>query len=244
MNTSPMQLIPGILSLISGIYICAALYHLSFAARKIQTGLHLAFGVMCIMAAGYCFSELAIYRSLSIPSFILALKWLIGFGIAFMVTAVWFTVSFTDSLSRRPACMISIAGFILFAFNLFSPHGILIEKIHRFERMRLPWSEQIAFPDTALGWWTLVLWLFYLSVYLFVLYGCRRLWHDGRRRAALVLAGNVFFFLVAGLIDLAIDLRELRWVYLAEYRYLLCVISMAVYSSGQFRQPSGPIADG
>ena len=234
MDNAAMHMIPTLLSVISGIYICAALYHLCFAARKIQTGLHLTFGMMCIMAAGYCLSEQAIYSSSSIPSFVYALKWQLCFGIVFMTGAIWFTVFFADYPSPRPACLLSIAAIVLLTLNLFLPRGILIEKIHRFEHLSLPWNEQIAFPSTDLAWWTIILWLFSLTVYLFVLHGCRRLWSAGRRRAALVLGANVLFFLIAGMVDLAIDLRQLRWVYVAEFRFLLCVVSMAAYSSRHF----------
>ena len=232
----PMQLIPTLLSLTSGIYICAALYHLGFASRRIQTGLNLTFGVMCIMAAGYCLSEQAIYRSQTTEAFLLSLKWLIGLGIAFMVAATWFAVYFTNSAARRPAYLISIAAAVLFAVNLILPRGMLFTTVHRLERLQFSWNEQITFPDATLGWWTLVLWLFYLSVYLFVLNGCYRLWRQGRRRAALMLTINVIFFLIAGLVDLSIDLRKLSWFYVSEYRFLLCVISMSVYSSGQCRR--------
>ena len=117
-------------------------------------------------------------------------------------------------------------------------YGIIVDKIHRFERLRLPWDEQIAFPSTDLAGWTVILWLFSLLVYLFVLYGSRRLWSSGRRRAAMVLAANVLFFLIAGVVDLAIDLRKLRWVYVAEFRFLLCIVSMAVYSTRHFSRKS------
>jgi len=227
-------MITTLLSVITGIYICAALYHLCFAARKIQTGLHLTFGMMCIIAAGYSLSEQAIYSSSSIPSFVYALKSLIGFGIAFLIGATWFTVYFTDSPSLRPASLLTFAAVVLLTLNLFSPQGILIERIHRFEHLRLPWNEQVSFPSTDLAWWIIILWVFYLAVYLFILLGSRRLWSAGHRRAALVLAANVLFFLIAGVVDLAIDLRQLRWVYVAEFRFLLCIVSMAVYSARQF----------
>jgi len=233
-----MNMISTLLSITTGIYICAALYHLCFAARKIHTGLHLSFGMMCVMAAGYSLSEQSVYSSSSIPSFVHALKWQLSFGIVFMTGATWFTVFFTNNSSRLTVWLFGVAAIGLLAKNLFSPYGIIVDKIHRFERLSLPWDEQIAFPSTDLAGWTVILWLFSLLVYLFVLYGSRRLWSAGRRRAAMVLAANVLFFLIAGVVDLAIDLRKLRWVYVAEFRFLLCIVSMAVYSTRHFSRKS------
>jgi hypothetical protein len=36
--------------------------------------------------------------------------------------------------------------------------------------------------------------------------------------------------------DYAVDLRQIHWMYLAEYRFLPCVISMVIYTSKSIKQ--------
>ena len=234
MNNTALNLVHTLLSLLTGVYLCAAIYHLCIAARNRQKGLHLSFSVMCIMAAGYCLAAKAVYSSLSIPAFLYALRWQLLFGIVFMTCAVWFTVFFTNWPSRLPALLLSLAALGLIALNHFSSGGILVAQVQSFDRLILPWGETIAFPNTNLSLWAAALWTFSLAVYLFVIMGCRRLWQVGRRRAALVIAANVIFFLSAGLFDLAVDLRSLQFIYVAEFRFLLCVFAMFVYTYKHF----------
>ena len=185
---------------------------------------------MCTMAAGYCLAAQGVYSSVSIPAYLFTLKWQLFFGIVFMASVIWFVVYFTNWTSPTSAFVLSIWAFGLVTMNLILPSGILLDKVHLFDRLRLPWGEQIAFPNTELGLGTIVLWLFSLSVYLYVLFGSHRLWRAGRHRAAIVLAANVLFFICAGVVDTLIDLRRIRWVYVAEFRFLLCVVSMFVYT--------------
>lgn len=186
------------------------------------------------MAAGYCLAARAVYSSESIPTFLYALKCQLFFGIVFMASIIWFTVYFTNELSRLSASLFSLAALSLVVLNQLLPNGILIRTVHNFDRLRLPWGEHIAFPETDLSLWAAVLWSFSMAVYVFVIHGCLRLWRGGRHRAALALGANVLFLILAGLIDLTIDLRDVRWVYVAEFRFLPCVLSMAIYTSKNF----------
>ena len=231
METAVIQIIPFLLSIITGVYICAALYHFCFAVRRVNPGINTTFAIMCVFAAGYSLSEQAIYASSSIDQYIYALKWMVSWGIAFLASATWFMFFFNGSSSRSLAIWLNILAIILILANKLLPLGLLFREARHFEPLLLPWNEAIAYPQMEIGWGLLAQWLFAIFVYAFILNGCWHLWRQGRRRGAVVMSINVLLFLVAGIVDLGVDLRKIHWIYVAEFRFLCCVVSMAIYTS-------------
>ena len=231
METAVVQIIPSLLSIITGVYICAALYHFCFAVRGVNPGINITFAVMCVFAAGYSLSEQAIYASSSIDQYIYALKWMVSWGIAFLAGAIWFTFFFNGNISRSLAIWLNVLAVILIIANKLLPLGLLFKEARHFEPLLLPWNEAIAYPKMEIGWGMLAQWLFSLFVYAYILNSCWRLWREGRRRGALVMSMNVLLFLMAGIVDLGVDLRQVHWIYVAEFRFLFCVVSMAIYTS-------------
>jgi hypothetical protein len=231
-----MQITPTLLSILMGIYLCAAVYHFWVATKMKQTGIQLSFSVVCLMAAGYCLAAKGVYSASSIPAYLHALKLQVSVSCVFIAGVVWFTVYFANLTSRRFPILLSIVAGGLAALNQFLPAGIIVDTVHNLVYLRLPWGEQIAFPDTDVSQWAIALWSYSLTVYMFIFYSCYRLRQTGQRRAALVLFINVLSILSIAIYDLSVDLRQIRWMYLAEYRFLPCVISMVIYTSKSIKR--------
>jgi hypothetical protein len=188
------------------------------------------------MAAGYCLCQKAVYSTLTNQAYLHALKLQVSIGFVFMIGVIWFTVYFANWTSSWFPIALSIGAVGLAALNQFLPTGILVGTVHSFDFLRLPWGEQIAFPNTDVSQWVIASWFLSLTVYMFIFYSCFRLWQKGRRRAALVLFINVISIFSAAAYDFSVDLRLIHWIYLAEYRFLPCVISMAIYTSKIVKQ--------
>lgn len=226
-----MQIAPTLLNILIGIYLCAAGFHLWVAVKKNQPGVQLSFSMVCLMAAVYCQFEKAVYSAFTNQAYLQALQMQVSIGYVFMIGAIWFTVYFTGLKSRWVPIVLSIGAAGLVALNHSLSTGLHVSAVHDFDYLRLPWGEQIAFPDTEVSQWIIASWSYSLTVYMFVFYSCYRLLQKGRRRAALVLFLNVLSILSVAVYDSSVDLRLIHWMYLAEYRFLPCVISMAVYTS-------------
>ncbi|MEJ2284814.1 MAG: hypothetical protein P8X85_14595 [Desulfobacterales bacterium] len=226
-----MQITPTLLNILIGIYICAAAYHVWVATKKRQAGAQLSFSIVCLIAALYCQYEKAVYGALTDQAYLCALNRQVSIGFLFWIGVIWFAVYFADLKLRWFAIILSIGAAGLAALTYLLPTGIHLSAVHDFQYLRLPWGEQIAFPDTDFSYWAIVPWSYSLTVYVFMLYSSFRLWQKGRRRAALVLLINILSILSVAVFDYLIDFRLIHWMYLAEYRFLPCVFSMAVYTS-------------
>ena len=226
-----MQIVPILLNILIGIYLCAAAYHIWAAAKVKQPGAQLSFSMVCLMAAVYCQFEKAVYSALTNQAYLQALKMQVTIGFVFMIGVIWFTVYFAGLTSRWFSIILSIMAVGLAVLNQFLPTGIYVSAVHDYHYLQLPWGEQIAFPDTDFSSWVITTWSYSLTVYVFVFYSCYYLWNKGRRRAALVLFINVLSILSVAVYDFSVDLRLIHWMYLAEFRFLPCVISMAVYTA-------------
>ena len=194
------------------------------------------------MTAVYCQYEKAVYSALTTQAYLQALKMQVSIGFVFMIGVIWFTVYFAGLTSRWFPIILSIGAAGLVALNQLLPTGILVGAVRNFDYLRLPWGEQIAFPDTDVSQWVIASWTFSLTVYVFVFYGCFYLWQKGRRRAALVLFINVLSILSVAMYDFSVDLRLIHWMYLAEFRFLPCVFSMVIYTSKSKKQQAAGTA--
>lgn len=226
-----MQISSILLNLLIGIYLCAAAFHIWVAAKKKQTGIQLSFSIVCLVAAVYCQYEKAIYGALTDQAYLHAFKMQVSIGFVFMIGVIWFTAYFAELKTRWFPMMLSIVAAGLAAMNQLLPTGVLVGAVLNFDFLRLPWGEQVAFPDTEVSQWMILSWTYSLTVYTYVFYSCFRLLQKGRRRAALVLLINALSILSVAVYDFSVDLRLIHWMYLAEFRFLPCVISMAVYTS-------------
>jgi hypothetical protein len=105
-----MQIASTLLSILIGIYLCAAVYHFWVVAKMKQTGIQLSFSVVCLMAAGYCLAAKAVYSAFSIPAFLHAFKLQVSSRFVFLVGVVWFTVYYTRFKSRWFPIILSIGA--------------------------------------------------------------------------------------------------------------------------------------
>lgn len=154
----------------------------------------------------------------------------------FMAGVIWFTVYFTNPTSRVFPISLSICAAGLVALNQLLPGGILFAGVNNFDYLKLPWGEQIAFPDTNVSQWIFMSWSYYLAVFVYALVRCYRLLQSGLTRAVIVFGTNVVSLLLVTIFDISVDLRRIPSMYLSEFRFLPCVLSMAIYTSKNLKR--------
>ncbi len=183
------------------------------------------FALVAVFAGLMSLMEPGIYQATTVSALAGSLWWNVTFAIFFLGSFAWFLVSYTGVASRGLAWLITAILGVDLVIQVFSPFSLLYSEITSIETARLPWGETVAVavgPPTALRPLVEA-----PGLLLGVLFGFAvvRMWKTGvRRRALLLSAAFVPYFVLFSLWGPMVDLGIVTAPYLASFGFLFVIL--------------------
>ncbi|MFN6484821.1 MULTISPECIES: sensor histidine kinase [unclassified Nostoc] len=231
-----MTLVLIVLGIVTGICLYVGLFHLLIACGKLQTRLHLHFGLVCLGCVSYILALMLRYQAANVEDYIAAQKLVCSVGYIYAVTVVWFIAVFTKIKPVRLILVLNSLYAISLLINQISPTGILYSHVSSLSSVSLPWGESIYYPEGTLnplfGFQLLAL----NSNTIFAVSTCYLQYRRGEKQAALSLGVSLAIQIVAVQHDRLVDLEKIQFIYLTEFGYLSFAIIMSLRLSKDLMQ--------
>ncbi|WP_445636272.1 Histidine kinase domain-containing protein [Nostoc sp. DSM 114161] len=223
-----MTLVPIFLSIVAGICLYVGLFHLLIACGRLQTTLHLCFGLVCLGCVSYILALMLRYQAANVEDYIAAQKLVCFVGYIYAVAVVWFMAVFTKIKPVRLILVLNSLYVISLLINQISPTGIIYSHVSSLSSVSLPWGESIYYPEGTLN----PLFSFQLlalnSNTVFAVSACYLQYRRGEKQAALSLGLSLAILVAAAQHDRLVDLGKIQFIYLAEFGYLSFIVIMSL----------------
>ncbi|MFN6461378.1 MAG: sensor histidine kinase [Nostoc sp. DedVER02] len=231
-----MTLVPIVLSILAGICLYVGLFHLLIAYGRLQTTLHLCFGLVCLGCVSYIVALMLRYQAANVEDYIAAQKLVCFVGYIYAVTVVWFIAVFTKIKPVRLILLLNSLYAISLLINQISPTGILYSDVSSLSSVSLPWGESIYYPEGTLnplfGFQLLAL----NSTTVFAVSTCYLQYRRGEKQAALSLGLSLAIMIAAVQHDRLVDLGKIKFLYLAEFGFMSFIVIMSLRLSKDLMQ--------
>lgn len=220
----------------SGLCLYAALHHAFVAWRRPVDCTQFLFAVMCLVILMYIAAKAGAYQAETAQELVAARRWELLFALVFLAILPWFIAGYTGV---RPLWLLnglSILFAMVFVANLTLPYGISFVELPHFQRLTLPWGEQIA--DVRVlrrGAWHTAGWLGILVSFGYAIFACVRQYRRGARRMALILALGLVPFIGLTLFNLVVNLGWVQFAHTAEFGIMGLVVAMSFGLTGELR---------
>ena len=238
--TEQVSVFIPVLFIVIGISLFAGIQFITIGLYRRSEPIFLIFGFMCLLAAAFTSSQIAVYRAGTAGEMIAALRQRV------VVTCTWFPfffafVSFYTNW-RRMRPLIGLVSGVYFCFliiNLLLPNTIRLSALREIKLVQLPWGETLNIYSGPAGPWGLI----YLSADFFiVLWALARailLFREGEKKRGAVLGTYCFLQLAAGVYSaFVVDLGGFASFYVDEFAYLGIVIVMSFYLGNELQARS------
>ena len=223
-----MTLVPIVLGIVAGICLYVGLFHLLIACGRLQTTLHLCFGLVCLACVSYILTLMLRYQVANVEDYIAAQKLVCFVGYIYAVTLVWFIGVFTKIKPVRLILVLNSLYAISLLINQISPTGIIYSDVSSLSSVSLPWGESIYYPEGTLnplfGFQLLAL----NSNIIFAFSTCYLQYRRGEKQAALSLGLSLAILIVAVQHDRLVDLEKIQFIYLAEFGFMSFIVIMSL----------------
>jgi diguanylate cyclase (GGDEF)-like protein len=210
------------ISLFAGVH-----FFLTGLARR-QERVFLAFGLLCLLLAGYMLLSALWYRSASVEEVARIARLEMAVICLIYPTFVWFLGLYTNVKSPWAGALAAALPFgALLVINLWSPMSFLLSAIEPGEPLRLPWGEELSSYSLTTSPVAPYYYAATYSVFAWAIYRCFVLWRDGQRAKALPVVTYLLLQVATVAHAELIENLQLRSVYLGEFAFLGLVVLMS-----------------
>lgn len=224
-------------AVLAGLCLYAAIHHLWLGWRGPPQMVHLLFGVLCLVAAGYVLAKLGTYRAESAQALVEMRRMVVSLAAIFLGIFPWFVAVYAGEIRRASLLALSALSVFLLAANLVLPYGIFFAELPELHRITLPWGETVTdLRARQPNPWFYTALVFFLLSFLYAAHACVRQYRHGDRRRArsLGLALAVFFAFALG--NQAVNFGNLKFVHTAEFGFVAMVLLMNWSLSQELRR--------
>jgi diguanylate cyclase (GGDEF)-like protein len=207
----------GIALVVPGYFICAGI--LMFAAvvavvlglYRGRPWIYLAFAAACLASSGTAVATASYYLADSVAGAVAAQRWLATSTLAVTASLVAFVALYTEVRGRRGwiAAMGAAIAAVAIA-NHVLPIGVRYVSTESFGWVHLPWGESIFRLEGTAGGWSVAYRAITVVVAAWSLWQLARIYREGHRRAAALLAFCLVVLLLASLQGALIDFGVVR----------------------------------
>ncbi len=197
---------------------------------------HLLFAIALAAAAANALAEANMYRSDSIETMSMALRWYVTTSGLWGIATLWFIVVYADVSRGGKSFTAVITGLLILAMiiNIFSPASFLYAELTGLRKIMLPWGESFWLARGEANPLRLVTELALVTVLIVVAEGCYRIWvRKHHRRAALFGVAVIGFMGCFGTHAFLIDTGRLDSPYLSTFGFLALVGLMSYELAGE-----------
>jgi PAS domain S-box-containing protein len=226
-----------VLYCLSGICAYAALHHWLVAWRRPVERTHLLFAVMCLAVALYTVAKAGGYRADTAQTLVTMRRWDYSFALIVLSVLPWFIAEYTALRPRWLLTGLSVLFAATLAANLVLPYGVGFVEFPDFQRITLPWGEQVA--DLRVyrpSRWYGAAWLGILVVFAYSILACVRQHRRGARRRALTLALGIGLFITFTLFNQVVNFGLVKFTHTAEFGFIGLVIVMSLGLTNEMRE--------
>jgi diguanylate cyclase (GGDEF)-like protein len=218
----------------AGVSLFAGIHFLFTGLARRQERAFLAFGLQCLLLAGYLLMSALWYRATSVEEVARIARLQMALICAIYPTFVWFLALYSASHKAWVPTLAATVPFgALFTINLWSPLSFLYAGIAPADPLILPWGEELSRFHLT----TSAIAPFYYAatygVFAWALYRCQTLWRSGQHRKAWPVAAYLLIQLATVVHGELIDNLQLRSVYLGEFASLALVLLMSRVLGGE-----------
>ncbi|HEU4386962.1 MAG TPA: hypothetical protein VFV34_04130, partial [Blastocatellia bacterium] len=228
------------LFVVVGISLYTGFQFVTIGLYRRREPLFLIFGVMCLLAAAFTASQIAVYRAGTPGEMIAALRQRIATTCTWFPFFFAFVAFYTGMRSKRLWLMLVSAIFLAFiVMNLMLPNTIRLSELTEIRVIQLTWGETLHIYRGPPSLWGLI----YLATdFLIVLWALLRaliLVRNGERVRGAVLGTYCILQFAAGAYSaLFVDLWGFNSFYVDEFAYLSIVLGMSIFLGGELHSRS------
>jgi len=214
--------------IVCGICLAIGFLHLALFLRLSEQRSNLWFAVMCFSVAAGAFFEAAAYQASEVGTYNVVYKWQVTSQGLLWIAMVWFIAGFTGAARRWTAFAVTAAYVAAVLINLFSPFGILYDRIDALKATTLPWNESIVIAVGPANAWRVVADIGWLLLIYLVIECCIRLYRSGRKRRALFISASLLLCLGPAYIHgTLVDLGVLAPPFYVSFAFLTLLVIMS-----------------
>lgn len=214
--------------MVSGICFGTGLFHLFIGLRRQGADMvHFTFGLFALAYSGAVLTGLLMYRSATLPQYLMVDRWSGLFAGVTYIFLIWFVAVYTG-VQPMPL----LAGLTVLFGTLITAHitrpTLIHGQIMGIATLALPWGEQITFLEAAESGWEILFILTQLLTIGFLFYACIRQYRRGEQGAALALGAGVLFFVASIIFDMLIESGVINFVLASDFAFFGLAIVMSL----------------
>ena len=220
-------------------FLAFAIVHLLVWTRVRSEINHLLFAMTLAAAAANALAEANMYRSDSIESMTVALRWYVATSGLWATATIWFIVAYAGVTGVGRGFAVAISGVLASAMlmNFFSPASFLYTELTGLRQLTLPWGERFWLATGVNNPLRFITELALLAILVVVAVGCYQLWTKRQRnRAVLFGIAIVAFMGCFGTHAFLVDTGRLSSPYLSTFGFLAVVGLMSYELAGEVLQ--------
>ena len=200
---------------------------------------HFLFAITLASAAANALAEANMYRSDSIATMAVALRWYVTTSGLWAIATIWFMVTYARVTRVGRGFAIAISGLLILAMlmNIYSPASFLYSELTGLRQITLPWGEHFWLARGEDNPLRLVTELALGTVLIVVAEGCYRFWVRKQHTRATMFGIAVLGFMGCfGTHAFLVDTGRLNSPYLSTFGFLALVGLMSFELAGEVLQ--------
>ncbi len=212
----------------AGISLFAGVHFLLTGLARRQERVFLAFGLLCLLLAGYMLLSALWYRSASVEEVARIARLEMAVICLIYPAFIWFLGLYANVKTAWAEALVTAVPFgALLVINLWSPLSFLFSAIEPGDPLRLPWGEELSSFSLSTSAVAPYYYAATYSVFAWAIYRCFVLWRSGQRAKALPVVVYLLIQMATVAHAELIDNLQLRSVYLGEFAFLALVVLMS-----------------
>lgn len=217
-------------------FLAISVVHLLVWTRVRSEINHLLFAMTLAAAASNALAEANMYRSDSMETMAMALRWYVTTSGLWITATVWFIVAYAQVTRVGRGFAVAISGVLTLAMlmNIFSPASFLYTELTGLRRLTLPWGERFWLAIGDDNPVRLITELALLAVLIIVADGCWQFWRKRQQKRAVMFGVAAMGFMGCfGTHAFLVDTGRLNSPYLSTFGFLALVGLMSYELAGE-----------
>ena len=216
------------LTILTGTILYAGAHHLYLGTTRTSTHPHLQLAAMYMLLAGFLLASALMVQPLEISAQAQFARLSMTMGTLLWVVLIWYVAFYTGSKPLLLLDLLTAAWAIFLIRIISSPHGLLTTDIAPIDRITLSGQNMSGLYAGAGSWWTAVQFTMLASL-LYCFYASLRMFRQGNRQAAQVLASGLSILVAASLASHLLNTRAIHALYFASFGFIGFLLANSVY---------------
>jgi hypothetical protein len=216
------------LTILTGTILYAGAHHLYLGTTRTSTQPHLQLAAMYMLLAGFLLASALMYQPLEISAQAQLARLSMTMGTLLWVVLIWYVAFYTGSKPLLLLDLLTAAWAIFLIRNISSPHGLLTTDIAPIDQITLSGQNMSGLYAGAGSRWTAVQFTMLASL-LYCFYASLRMFRQGNRQAAQVLASGLSILVAASLASHLLNTRAIHALYFASFGFIGFLLANSVY---------------